>query len=49
MKSCILKRYKYVKFLLQIYCKNMKKPAPEEFLSLPAGEEENFSEVYPFR
>lgn len=27
----------------------MKKPIPEEFLSLPAGETENYSEIYPFR
>jgi len=22
---------------------------PEEFLTLPAGEDENYSEIYPFR
>ena len=27
----------------------MKKQVPEEFLSLPAGETENYSEIYPFR
>ncbi|XP_060563969.1 A disintegrin and metalloproteinase with thrombospondin motifs 9-like isoform X2 [Ruditapes philippinarum] len=35
--------------LLEIYCKNMKRQVPEEFLSLPAGETENYSEIYPFR
>ncbi|KAL4226991.1 A disintegrin and metalloproteinase with thrombospondin motifs 9 [Mactra antiquata] len=35
--------------LLEIYCKNMKKAMPQEFLNLPAGETENFSEIYPYR
>ncbi|XP_052259939.1 A disintegrin and metalloproteinase with thrombospondin motifs 9-like [Dreissena polymorpha] len=35
--------------LLEIYCKNMRDKFPEEFLTLPAGDVENFSEIYPFR
>lgn len=30
----------------QIYCKDMRKSNPVEYLSLPAGEEANFAEVY---
>ncbi|XP_052779988.1 A disintegrin and metalloproteinase with thrombospondin motifs 9-like [Mya arenaria] len=35
--------------LLEVFCKNMRHELPEEYLTLPAGETENFSEVYPFR
>ena len=31
---------------LQIYCHNMASGHPVEYLTLPAGEEENFSEVF---
>nr|XP_006818840.1 PREDICTED: A disintegrin and metalloproteinase with thrombospondin motifs 9 [Saccoglossus kowalevskii] len=33
--------------LLQVYCYNMISDNPSEYLTLPAGEAENFSEIYP--
>ncbi|KAL8617948.1 hypothetical protein ACOMHN_052899 [Nucella lapillus] len=34
------------KQLITIYCKDMRKTTPLEYLSLPAGEGQNFAEVY---
>ena len=35
--------------LLQVYCHGMRKSKPREYLTLPAGEKENFSEIYEKR
>ncbi|XP_070193825.1 A disintegrin and metalloproteinase with thrombospondin motifs 9-like [Littorina saxatilis] len=32
--------------LVTVYCKDMRKPTPIEYLSLPSGESANFAEVY---
>lgn len=32
-----------------IYCHGMSTDSPQEYLSLPAGEDENFSEIYDRR
>ena len=35
--------------LLQVYCSGMKHSKPVEYISLPSGYRENYSEVYPRR
>lgn len=35
--------------LLEIYCRNMKQSVPQEFLTLLAGDSENYSEIYSYR
>lgn len=34
---------------VSIYCHGMSTDSPQEYLSLPAGEDENFSEIYDRR
>jgi thrombospondin motif-containing protein 9 len=34
---------------VRIYCHGMSTDSPQEYLSLPAGEDENFSEIYDRR
>ena len=34
---------------VQVYCYNMQKSHPREYITLPAGETENYSEVYHHR
>lgn len=34
---------------VSIYCHGMSTDGPQEYLSLPAGEDENFSEIYDRR
>jgi hypothetical protein len=34
---------------LTVYCHDMASPVPREYITLPKGEQENYSEIYGLR
>jgi hypothetical protein len=39
----------YCILFFQVYCKNMRRLKPEEYIVLPAGGRDNYAEIYDMR